>query len=258
MKSIRRIVRKMAETFAPKLLFEFRSRKYGNEEPELALVPLLCDTHLATVDVGAHWGLYSSIMARHSRLCYAFEANPAVARTLEKTALPGVEVIHAALSEKSGELTLRVPRNCLQQATVERQNTLSDIGPQTGIDEVIVPTKRLDDCSLEPVSLIKIDVEGHEEAVLHGAETLIARDHPFFIIECEERHKPGSVERVRQWMASRGYRGWFFRDGKLTSLENFRTDLHQTRHQLLCQDGSYINNFIFAHETKLDRISHLS
>ena len=36
----------------------------------------------------------------------------------------------------------------------------------------VVPKKRLDDFDLPPVGFIKIDVEGHEESVLHGAEGL--------------------------------------------------------------------------------------
>jgi FkbM family methyltransferase len=44
------------------------------------------------------------------------------------------------------------------------------------VREIVVPLHRLDDLELETVSVIKIDAEGHELAVLGGAHDLIARD----------------------------------------------------------------------------------
>lgn len=54
--------------------------------------------------------------------------------------------------------------------------------------------RRLDDYdAMEPIGCIKIDVEGHEDAVLRGGRRLLFRDHPSLIVEIEERHKRHSV-----------------------------------------------------------------
>jgi hypothetical protein len=42
-------------------------------------------------------------------------------------------------------------------------------------------------------SFIKIDVEGHEEAVLDGARALIAAQRPMLMIELDEGFNPGVV-----------------------------------------------------------------
>ena len=62
----------------------------------------------------------------------------------------------------------------------------------------------------QPSTLPKIDVEGHEEDVLLGAQSLIARDRPSLMVEVEEPHNPGSIERVTRFFQSRGYCGFFF------------------------------------------------
>ena len=46
-----------------------------------------------------------------------------------------------------------------------------------------VPITTLDAIATERVGLIKIDVEGHEAAVLAGARATIVRDHPVLFVE---------------------------------------------------------------------------
>jgi FkbM family methyltransferase len=53
-------------------------------------------------------------------------------------------------------------------------------------------------CSNQKVSLVKIDVEGHELQVLQGMKTLIEKFHPLFIIE-------GSSLQVEDFLKSYGY-----------------------------------------------------
>jgi hypothetical protein len=56
-----------------------------------------------------------------------------------------------------------------------------------------------------PVSLVKIDVEGHEADVLEGASELLERDRPALAVEIEQRHLVGrSVADVVEWVMERG------------------------------------------------------
>jgi hypothetical protein len=47
--------------------------------------------------------------------------------------------------------------------------------------------------TLPTISLIEVNVEEHEEAVLKGAQGIIGHDHPKLTIEIEERHNEGAI-----------------------------------------------------------------
>ena len=59
---------------------------------------------------------------------------------------------------------------------------------------------------VDPVDLIKIDVEGHEEAVVRGGRSTIEKDQPILIFECFH----GGAEiteylsRIRYWIGVAG------------------------------------------------------
>jgi FkbM family methyltransferase len=61
-----------------------------------------------------------------------------------------------------------------------------------------------------PVRVMKIDVEGAEHQVLHGAEALIGRDHPILVLELFPQWLQaisGSTARsLCDWLRARGYR----------------------------------------------------
>jgi hypothetical protein len=80
--------------------------------------------------------------------------------------------------------------------------------------ELSVAARRLDEIDLPPVGFVKIDVEGHEEAVLRGGEHLLRRDRPIYMIEIEERHNCGSFGRTTAYFNDLGYEGLFF-DGSV-------------------------------------------
>ncbi len=82
---------------------------------------------------------------------------------------------------------------------------MSALGEGVG---VMVKTVRLDDLLNRPVSLMKLDVEGHELDVLRGAQGIIARDHPRLILEMRpDMQKNGGHEpnELGEWLAANGY-----------------------------------------------------
>jgi hypothetical protein len=64
----------------------------------------------------------------------------------------------------------------------------------------------VDGLGLHDVTFIKIDVDGHEVPVLHGAAETIKRDWPRLLVEVEQRIQ--LVTDVIGLVESWGYRGW--------------------------------------------------
>jgi hypothetical protein len=83
-----------------------------------------------------------------------------------------------------------------------------------------VACKPLDYYGLEDVGFLKIDVEGHELAVLRGATETISRSYPSILVEAEDRHRPGTVADVCEYLSLFGYGRMILRNGQLVELQD--------------------------------------
>lgn len=161
-----------------------------------------------------------------------------------------VALYRVALSDTNATTSLRYDPGNTGIGTIEARNTLTE---NAGIKSIVsheVETRRLDDYGFKDVALIKVDVEGHEEAVLRGAEATIEANRPTIICEIEERHNPGGLDRARQWLGARGYQTFVLRDGQITDL-----DTVVVSGDIEIASPSGINNFIFVHESNLGRLT---
>lgn len=161
----------------------------------MQLVASLCDPHRVSLDIGADLGEFTIAMAASSRSVIAFEPRPAQARDLAAmfdAVGAAVRVEAVALSDEPGTIAMRVVESEPGRSTIDTDNSLGDLtGDQIRV--IDVPVKRLDDLNLDDVGLVKIDVEGHELAVLRGAAETLARNRPAIVVEAEERHHRGAV-----------------------------------------------------------------
>lgn len=149
------------------------------------------------IDVGAGVGSYSLRLAKRFKQVYAFEPNPDIRRFLRmnvnKNTVLNVRVMPDAVSDKSGKAEMRLSPGTPSGATIASKH-YSWVKFESSI---IVPTLALDDYFLgkDKVDLIKIDAEGHELAVLKGAEQIIREYHPLMSVEVHQR--PQDQERPR-------------------------------------------------------------
>lgn len=214
---LQRVSRALKDRLPASLRVARRARRsWSNGEPELRLLPQLCSRNRWSVDVGANNGVYTWYLARWSAGVTAFEPQPRHAALLARAFRTGVQIEQVALSDRPGEAVLRIPVAAFEdgRATIEPQNALRDFS----FREYHVPCRCLDSYDLPRVGLIKIDVEGHELAVLHGARGLLARDLPHLVIEAEERHRPRAVESLCDFLLPFGYRLFACQDGGLSPL----------------------------------------
>jgi FkbM family methyltransferase len=131
------------------------------------------------LDVGANIGDYTAAVRRISAAAriYAFEPAPAVCAELRQRFADdaGVSVWQIALSDTAGSAALFGPPTHTGLASLV-QRDLRHVG--LSADPVAtVPTVPLDafaaEHALDEITLLKLDVEGHELAVLRGAERLL-------------------------------------------------------------------------------------
>jgi FkbM family methyltransferase len=253
------------KAYAPRVWFALKSFKYkhrGRGEPELWLVRDLIAPGTTAIDVGCSIGMYAVEMARYARRVVAFEANPQVAAFTRSVVPRNVEVVNVALSSQCGRAMLKVPLNrqghaIEELATIEAGNPLH----AGAADAAEVETRRLDDFAIADCSFIKIDVEGHEEAVLDGASALIATQRPVLMVELNEAFNAGVVKRLAARYAALRYAGLFLSGGKLHRIEQFDAAVHQDvmllkfpRHKLPA-GREYINNLLFVPEERFGLLS---
>jgi FkbM family methyltransferase len=243
---IRSAAKAILERTTPRLLYEYQVRKKHDSEPEISLLPTLCNPNAISLDVGANIGLYSYYLLPYSSAVVAFEPLPQMQDRLRTLLGDRIRIHPVALSDVEGECEIRLPRGCPAWATIDPQNALALAG-DAPVEVVKGTTRRLDGYELSGVGFIKIDVEGHEEAVLRGGLQTITRYRPTLLIEIEERHNPGSITRVVALLEGLNYRGFFFSDGKMHPMQDFDVVRDQPAGNVGVAGklGRYINNFIF-------------
>lgn len=238
------------------LLADIRdSRALKDGEPEMRLLPRLVARGETVCDIGANRGLYTYWLLRLGARIFAFEPNPRLVRVMQLRfgrAIAGgrLTVDGCALSDTVGEIVLHVPVDAAALGTVEAA-AFAKLG-DAPMESFTVRKRRLDDVVRDKVDFMKIDVEGHEIAVIDGGLGIIARDLPTLLIEAEERHRPGAVASLRQRLEPLGYKGYYLDCTGLRPIETFDPAVHQDvgalneagTHRL--EGRIYYNNFIFV------------
>lgn len=222
--------------------------RHGLLEPEMALLTRLCRPDRTSVDIGANYGIYSYYMLKHSARCVAFEPYPRLARILRRGLGARLEVHEVALSDRSGIAELRASLVESGLNTIESSNRIeTKVRDPNSLETLQVSVRRLDDFDLGRVGFMKIDVEGHEQEVLSGAEDTLLADRPALLIELEERHRPGTRDKVVSLLQDLGYHGFFFRSGRLLPVASF----DPSRFQNPDKAEDHIRNFIFLPPERL-------
>lgn len=238
----------------PKLYYRVRAwrtwlRCQHYSEPEIRLLKYFVDGDRASVDAGANKGVYTYFLERLSKRVFAYEPNPKFTPILGPSVGPNVTLLEAALSDRTGEATLTIPIG--PKGESNNAASLEEGKYDWETRELTVPVTRLDDANHDDIGFIKIDVEGHEEAVVRGAARTLARDRPTLLIEIETAHVNKDPRECFELVRSFGYEGYMYLGGKLKSIKAFSVERHQIGPRS-GQGGQYVKNFLFLpHEKPL-------
>ena len=159
------------------------------------------------LDVGANFGFYSLLAARlvgQNGCVIAFEPMPPVLSTLKRhlalnpALARRVQLIESAVGDTDGKATI----------AFENDMASASIHPLDQVSHTLsVPIARLDTLLEQqviraPVSFAKIDVEGAEVDVLHGASMLLRTQRPALVVSC---HSEPWKRSVIQILGKHGY-----------------------------------------------------
>lgn len=149
------------------------------------------------VDIGAWCGTWATELARYSKKIYAFEPSKSHFHCLEKNIFNISEIVEPnmiALGDRETMIEL-IETNHTQEARIDE----SKIGK--------IQMRTLDSFNLTNVDLIKIDVEGYEMKVLHGAEKTLKQCQYLMIELNNNTKKYGSSNKdVETYLHNNGWR----------------------------------------------------
>ncbi len=228
--------------------------QYRLAEPELARYKSFVPKDRGAVDVGVWWGPWTWWLARRVPQVDSFEANQDIVNRLNGSLPSNVRLHPTALSDRSGEATLWVPAGGMG---TEGRATL-EAGSQSDADwhKQSATTRRLDDFALGNIGFVKIDVEGHELAVLKGARQLLIEQRPNLLVEIEEHaDRKGDLDAIIEFLGELSYECTYWQARQWHSIEELDRD--QVRQMadrvarygyaanLLLHAHRYVHNFLF-------------
>ncbi|OEV02624.1 FkbM family methyltransferase [Streptomyces oceani] len=239
---------RLAPHLPPAMLASATDLLYPRFEPELRRLADFCPLGGTAVDIGGWYGPWSRRMAARAERVVTIEPVPHLADRLRATTPSHVEVLQAAATDHNGTATLWLPPNGRGDRGVSSlvRREVHDV-------TLDVPCLPLDELSLAGVSLLKVDVDGSELAVLRGAEDTIRRERPALFIELEVRIQP--LGPVLSLLREHGYTGWVLPGREWLKLDDFDLATHQSRTAHVAEDGllrrslaphrRYVNSVLF-------------
>ena len=210
------------------------------------------------IEVGANKGsmtLHFSVWERQKVM--AFEPFPPIFEVLKNNLTEGfhghiperVQLFQVALGEKLGQARMRVPKT--EYGLIDEWASLAKtFEGMEGVefDEVEVPVWTIDSLNVSDVSNIKVDAEGYEIEVLHGAQHTLRRCRPVVSVECEERHRKGSTWYVPGFMRALDYNGFWHdpRSNEFWPISKFDRATLQVVSVSPRDHGGYSETYVFT------------
>ncbi len=164
------------------------------------------------LDIGARKGLFTYLflnLVGETGLVFCFEPLSANVSCLNKLfkKYTQVTIFPIALANENSKSVIYTPVENGELNTALSTMTKKDASVQTHVETIQV--RRGDDIPEirnSQINFIKIDVEGAEQAVLEGLETVILSCLPKIFIEIEDRHRELPPIYTLNWLRQRGYK----------------------------------------------------
>jgi len=181
-------------------------KRDGEWEPEGTKTALEQFRGGTFVDVGAHWGYYSLLLAKQVDRVYALEPNPRtfgyLTRNVELNRFENVFPMRIAAWDRSVELStpVKLSSNTGGAGVGEDNGGEGFVGNVWGqrLDTLLKP---------EEVTHIKVDCEGSDGKVLRGAQRILEYGNPKVMAESAPQDYLMSFGYKQTWMSNNGGQG---------------------------------------------------
>ena len=186
------------------------------EDSSLKLVENLISERLpnshneAVLDIGANIGNHSVFLSKFFKNVYAFEPNPITYEVLKINAKyasvkKNIKPLNFGLSNKETNLPFYISDHNMGASQIV--STESDaIKRENNISVFVKTADDVDEIKDEDISLIKIDIEGHEIKALKGAEKILTSKKPLILFEQSEKEIYNGTSQVINYLRSLGYK----------------------------------------------------
>ena len=153
------------------------------------------------IDGGAHCGSWTREMAKRFKTVHSFEINPATFECLERNikdwGLTNIVLHNYGIGDKEEFVSMS-----------EDPKWPGSTGGLHITGEGKLPVKMLDDCGIDHVDFLKMDLEGYEEKAMRGGINLIKKSKTFIMIEHKRRinERFGGSNDDIEYLTKIGYR----------------------------------------------------
>ena len=174
---------------------------------ERFILPNLRHRHLF-IDVGANVGNHSAFLAPYFDKILSFEPNPRVLKLLEANAMlfENIDAIPFGLSNKTISATASYDIENIGRASVNKSST--------GRHKTDFELKKLDEVlnlsQKASVSLIKLDIEGHEKEALEGAVETLKHSSPVVLLEANHSEIFNGTTKAKMLLEDYGYEFFYY------------------------------------------------
>lgn len=188
------------------------------EGKETALLQAVIQPGWTILDVGANFGWYTAHFSKWvgpKGVVHAFEPHPSMMATRQRNLTlnnlnSNITLNQSALSSSHGTATLSVPR---KGGPAFARLSSSESAIRVDVTTVDDYARR---SGLSRVDLIKVDVEGAELGVLHGARETLERHKPHLMLEVQVERLGefgNTPDQLLAFLESIGYRAYRIRPG---------------------------------------------
>lgn len=251
------VVERLFDNADPSISVRLRALKnWWRNDQVMRVMTTLVPAGSVAIDVGANRGVYTYLLsARVGPLgrVHSVEPYPGnVARLRVLARRRGNITFHpVAVSDAAGEATLHVPVH--DGKHIHALSTLGSVRG-TGHEDFQIPVRTLDELLVGErgrITLLKCDVEGHEDLVLRGATATLREHMPAIVIEIEQRHRKDPIHDTFSHLLGLGYVGYFLASSGLRPLSEFDVEIHQLSSltaDFVAYDmpDGYVNDFLFV------------